>query len=133
MPLKKNTKDLEKVIHLKSHKTKSKQEDIKVSTTHSLFRRTKKWTSFRKMMLKENPYCALCGSKRATRTVHHIFDCKTEEEYENLSPDRFIILCSQCHNFLHWLGRKKDDTVAIRKMKMIAKKIGFGNDWIKFY
>lgn len=111
---------------------KSKKKEPAQTSQHALFRRTKKWLNFRKYMLKEHPYCAFCGSNRATRTVHHIYDCQTEEEYEDLSEDRFIILCSQCHNFLHWIGRKKSEAEGIIRVKQIAKDIGFGTDWIKF-
>ena len=103
------------------------------TSEHSKFRRTKKWISFRKQMLAENPCCAFCGSKRATRTVHHIYNCKTEEEYENLSEDRFIVLCSQCHNFLLGFGLKKSDNKAVLDMKRIAREIGFGDDWVISY
>ena len=100
---------------------------------HSKFRRTKRWTSFRKKMIAEHPCCAFCGSKRATRTVHHTHKCETQEEYEDLSEDRFIVLCSQCHNFLHWIGRKKSDSKAVLIIKTIAQEIGFGQDWIEYY
>ena len=83
-------------------------------------------------MLKKHPYCALCGSNRSVRTIHHIYRCETEEEYENLSENRFIVLCAQCHSFLHWVGRKKNETSAIKKIKDIARQIGFGTDWIKY-
>lgn len=103
------------------------------TSEHSKFRRTKEWISFRKQMLAAHPCCAFCGSKRATRTVHHIHNCKTEEEYEDLSEERFIVLCSQCHNFLHWIGRKKSGSKAVLEIKKIAKDIGFGEDWIILY
>lgn len=102
-------------------------------TEHQLFRRSKAWQNFRKEMLNTHPYCAFCHSNRATRTVHHIFNCQTEEEYEDLTPSRFIILCSHCHTYLHWIGRKKSDSTAVREIKKIALSIGFGEDWVKFY
>jgi len=101
------------------------------TSEHSSFRRTQKWKNFRKMMLQKYPCCKFCDSKKATRTVHHIYDCATQEEYEDLKENRFIVLCSQCHNYLHWIGRKKSSSKAVLKIKKIAQSIGFGNDWIK--
>lgn len=102
------------------------------TSEHARFRRTKKWTQFRKNMLEKYPSCAFCGSKRATKTVHHIYKCETQEEYENLTEDRFIVLCSQCHNFLHWIGRKKNESRYVSAIKQVISDIGFGNDWISF-
>ena len=99
---------------------------------HSKFRRTKEWKNFRKLMLKKYPCCKFCNSNRATRTVHHIFNCKSLEDYTDLSEERFIVLCSQCHNFLHWVCRKKNESKAINEIKKIAEEIGFGTDWIKY-
>lgn len=100
---------------------------------HSKFRRSKKWKTFHDYMIERHPYCAFCGSNKATRTVHHTHICQTEDEYEDLSEDRFIVLCSQCHSFLHWIGRKKSTSPYVLAIKNIALKIGFGSDWIKTY
>lgn len=103
------------------------------TSLHARFRRSKEWLSFRKEMLEKHPFCAFCGSKRATRTVHHVYLCETEEEYENLDESRFIVLCSQCHSYLHWIGRKKSSTPAVNAAKKSAEMAGFGGDWIKYY
>ena len=54
-----------------------------MTTEHQLFRRSKAWQNFRKEMLRTHPYCYFCHSNRSTRIVHHIFNCQTEEEYED--------------------------------------------------
>lgn len=127
------TSSKKKETKKEKHITTKKREILLKSSEHDRFRRSKVWKDFRKKMIKEHPCCAFCGSKRATRTVHHIYECQTKEEYENLDESRFIILCSQCHNFLHWIGRKKNETDAVLQIKLIAKDIGFGEDWIKFF
>lgn len=103
------------------------------TSAHAKFRRTKEWRTFHDRMLARHPYCAFCGSNKATRTVHHIYDCQTEAEYEDLTEGRFIVLCSQCHSFLHWIGRKKSCVPAVLAVKDAAVRIGFGKDWVKYY
>ena len=68
---------------------------------HEQFRLTPQWTIFRKWMLaSRNQTCDFCG-KRYTRTqyldVHH----KYATNYQDLTPDRFMLLCKTCHEFLH--------------------------------
>lgn len=68
---------------------------------HEAFRLTPKWMIFRKYMLSaRNQTCEFCG-KRYTKVqyldVHHMYSTN----YENLDPDRFMLLCKTCHQFLH--------------------------------
>ena len=73
----------------------------KLKKEHEAFRNTPRWFLFRKYMLSaRNQTCEFCG-KHYTRVqyldVHHKFITN----YENLDPDRFMLLCKTCHTFLH--------------------------------
>lgn len=63
------------------------------------FRTLKVWKKFRDKMIDDNnATCQLCntsyiGKRKKLLNVHHLF----EEEYDNLDPSKFIVLCSSCH------------------------------------
>ena len=72
------------------------------------FLRSKTWKDFRQSLLKERgAMCALCGQKYTgkyvkTLHVHHLFP----DDYTNLDPQRFTILCKPCHKYWHRILRR---------------------------
>jgi 5-methylcytosine-specific restriction endonuclease McrA len=62
---------------------------------HTKFRQSKKWKAFRTIMLVSNAFtCALCGTvKKKGLHVHHL----NTEDYENLNPADFKVVCPSCH------------------------------------
>lgn len=68
---------------------------------HAKFRETPQWLMFRKFMLSShNMTCDFCKTKykqAARLDVHHMFDTN----YQRLEADRFMVLCKQCHTFIH--------------------------------
>ena len=69
------------------------------STDKIKFRQTKKWKEFREKMIKEVNYtCQLCnttyvGKRKRLLNIHHL----DEENYDDLNPKKFRVLCSTCH------------------------------------
>jgi predicted HNH restriction endonuclease len=80
---------------------KRKEFFEKLKAEHEAFRLTPRWMLFRKYMLaSHNQTCDFCGkhySRVQYLDVHH----KYITDYENLDPDRFMLLCKTCHQFLH--------------------------------
>lgn len=78
---------------------------------HEAFRLTPQWLIFRKYMLAaRNQTCEFCGkhySRVQYLDVHH----KYSTNYQNLNPERFMLLCKTCHQFLH----KKEGTPLLGK------------------
>lgn len=79
---------------------------------HAKFRETPQWLMFRKFMLSShNMTCDFCKTpyKQAARLdVHHMYDTN----YQRLEADRFMVLCKQCHTFIH----SKDRSPAFKSL-----------------
>ena len=60
------------------------------------FRRTKEWKNFRKkLILERGQICQNCGKNTKLLHCHHADE--SVENYQNLNPDNFYLLCSLCH------------------------------------
>ena len=72
---------------------------------HDKFRTSKRWLDFRlNFIARHANTCEFCGkkyTKTACLNVHHKYYCTTQEEYENLEESRFMLLCRECHTFIH--------------------------------
>ena len=70
------------------------------SASKTKFRRTRAWIEFRIGLIEtRGKRCEMCGVvKRTARELdcHHLHP----EDYANLDPDRFKILCTGCHDFV---------------------------------
>jgi 5-methylcytosine-specific restriction endonuclease McrA len=72
------------------------------------FRRTKAWKDFRLSLIEKAQFsCQLCGthySGKAKRKlqVHHLYP----EDYTNLDPNRFRVLCSEDHKLVERIACK---------------------------
>jgi hypothetical protein len=65
---------------------------------HAKSLRSPKWSGVRRKHIKENPWCAACGSKRFPQ-VHHMLPFSDRPELE-LEPSNLITLCmsrNECH------------------------------------
>ena len=75
---------------------------------HTRFRATKAWKEFRKaLIIKRGPYCELCGTKYVGKRikqlqVHH----RDPENYFDLTPEKFALLDSSCHDLIERLATK---------------------------
>lgn len=67
------------------------------------FRTTKEWKEHREELIKENnEKCQCCGRKFPSKRLHcHHMDLDSAN-YKDLTKEKFKILCSPCHDFLHW-------------------------------
>lgn len=76
-----------------------KDKNLWTAKLKKRFRGTIAWKKFRERMIKESNYtCSLCnvsyvGKRKKLLNVHHLY----EEEYDNLIPENFVVLCSSCH------------------------------------
>jgi predicted HNH restriction endonuclease len=75
---------------------------------HMKFRTTKVWKDFReKLLLERGAECTMCGTKYSGKRirqlqVHH----RDPEHYEDLTPEKFCLLCSGCHRIVERLSKK---------------------------
>lgn len=72
--------------------------------SHSQFRGSKEWKSFRSCLLEDRGYrCELCGvMKKRGLQIHHLYP----NDYSNLEPNRFKVLCSSCHKETERLSKR---------------------------
>jgi len=79
-----------------------------VSKEKTKFRSSKEWKDFRRQLIKERgPQCELCGTKYSGKRlrmiqVHHL----DPDDYTNLNPDKFVLLCSGCHDLVERISKK---------------------------
>lgn len=72
------------------------------------YRARKEWKDFRDLMMANGDYtCQMCGCKyigkrRKRINVHHL----NEEDYTDLNPYMFVLLCQECHQKYHNLEKK---------------------------
>lgn len=72
------------------------------------FRSSREWKEFRQSLLEERGCsCELCGTRYSGKRkrylqVHHL----DPENYKDLSPDKFVLLCSSCHEMVERISKK---------------------------
>jgi len=72
------------------------------------FRTSKEWKKFRQRLLSERgPQCELCGTRYSGKRkrylqVHHL----DPDNYTDLNPDKFVLLCSSDHEMVERVSRK---------------------------
>lgn len=72
------------------------------------FRASKQWKEFRNSLLDERgSQCELCGTKysgrrKKTLQVHHL----DPDNYTDLNPDKFVLLCSSDHDLVERVAKK---------------------------
>lgn len=74
------------------------------SAEHTKFRSTSRWREFRSRLLEERGYrCACCGiKKKKGLQIHH----KDPDQYEDLTSEKFVILCSDCHGLVEKMAKR---------------------------
>ena len=91
---------------------------IKGNAEKEAFRRTKEWKDFSKNLREQIGVCECCGTKSKTLQVHHAFP----EDYKNLDPKNFWVLCRQCHSQVSRLEKIKPEN-----------RYKYNLDWVVFY
>lgn len=70
------------------------------------YRKSKEWVSFRKMLLEERGHvCECCGKRTKHLECHHI----DPENYTDLTPEKFALLCHSCHSCVSDIERIKPE------------------------
>lgn len=87
------------------------------------FRHTNTWINFRNSMVEShNCTCEKCNRRfpNEQMEVHHLIE---DEDYDNLDPSRFLVLCFSCHDKIHNYDEIREVTPIkkIKKIKPIKK------------
>lgn len=87
------------------------------------FRHTEEWINFRNFMVESHDCtCDKCHKKFKNEDMecHHLIE---NEDYDNLDPSRFLVLCKNCHDQIHnyFIGqnRTEESPKPIKKVKKI--------------
>ena len=92
-------------------------------------KRHKYWHKLRKLHLKKNPTCAMCGGTKKLQ-VHHIIPVHIMPSYE-MMPGNLITLCRakkygvDCHLFVGHGGDFKNRIVYPKELIQTIHKMGF--------
>ena len=87
----------------------------RTSELETLFMSRKVWKKFCEKIVSERKVCEIClkdltkkhkrgkkaGRYCVTPNVHHIYKNPTMGDYMNLDPKRFMLLCPNCHEWIH--------------------------------
>lgn len=88
------------------------------------FRARKIWKEFREaLILQRNKTCELCGKKKSSPRLldcHHVYP----DDYEDLKPEKFKILCTQCHDFVEYMGMRAGGKDPIPRLELFQKYLG---------
>ena len=85
------------------------------------FRKSKEWRIFRKQLLEERGYiCECCGRKTKHLDCHHM----SPENYNDLTPEKFALLCHSCHSCVSDVERIKPDNREKLRSKEYLKLFG---------
>lgn len=85
------------------------------------FRKSKEWRCFRKQLLEERGYvCECCGRKTKYLDCHH----KDPENYTDLTPEKFALLCKSCHSCVSDVERIKPENREKLRNKEYLKLFG---------
>ena len=101
----------------------NKGEKMKaLAAEHEKFRQTPQWIMFRKFMLSShNMTCDFCRQKYKQESrldVHHMFSTN----YTRLEAGRFMVLCKDCHMFIHRRSRApRFAGVLVDKVDLVVK------------
>ena len=82
--------------------------------------RSNRWSQIRKEFLKENPLCAVCGTRGkllSPNEVHHILPFHLNPALE-LSPKNFLTVCRHCHLYFAHLGSFKSYCIEIKELAL---------------
>lgn len=85
------------------------------------FRKTTTWIQFSHMMkINHGCRCEDCGRifKEDDLEVHHLIE---DEDYDNLDPSRFKVLCLTCHDKIHNLDKYQDKIRQVTPIKKVKK------------
>ena len=82
------------------------------------FRKSKEWRFFRKQLLEERGYvCECCGKKTKYLDCHHM----SPENYNDLTPEKFALLCHSCHSCVSDVERiKPENREKLRSKEYLA-------------
>lgn len=87
----------------------------RTASLEALFRSRAVWRKFCESIINERRVCEICfkdltkkhvrGKKKGrycvTPNVHHMHKNPTMADYMNLDPRRFMLLCPNCHDWVH--------------------------------
>lgn len=85
------------------------------------FRATKEWKEFRRQLISERgTYCECCKKKTKALQVHHMY----QNDYTNLSKDRFALVCALCHKCISDVEKIKPENRLKLRAEWYIKQYG---------
>lgn len=93
---------------------------------HNKFRTTKVWKEFRKKLIHDRgAECECCGTKYSGKRikqlqVHH----KDPANYMDLAPEKFVLLCSGCHDMIERMNKKLKGSKGVKNKEKWLALIG---------
>lgn len=57
------------------------------------------WTAFRRSILAKQNYCSACGIENVPFDLHE--DYKTDYNKKYAKIEKYVLLCKDCHSFIH--------------------------------
>lgn len=108
-------------IHDKKRHNRHSHLKKRISRKRGLTKYTHKYQRMRKQLIKEQPYCALCGTE-IRLTVHHVGG----------GCEHYTVLCDECHQaYERWNNIrkaklwKKQSTIGLSSWKNIMRRVQF--------
>ena len=91
----------------------------------SRFRQRKIWKDFRKQIIAERKCCQFCGSKYRMN-LHHMD--KNPDNYTNLNPNHFLLLCNSCHDYWETKWSIKDKSKFIQPLLDVVNQFTISSE-----
>ncbi len=80
------------------------------------FLKSKEWKAFRQEVITLNKSkCECCGVKTSKPNIHHMD--MNKEHYSDLRIENFKLLCKNCHDYVHYLERRKELPPNLKELK----------------
>lgn len=100
---------------------KYKRNYSKSQSAKTKFRRSAKWTKFRRHMKSKQKVCAVTGSPLGPTAALHHLDLR-EENYDKIDDEsKFIYLSHTAHETIHWLIGPKGNCDWRERIKNIVE------------
>ena len=126
-------------------KTEIDPNEKATSQLKTLFRGRKEWKEFcSKLRDERDNKCEICGKPltKVIGNVHHLHTCPTMADYMNLEPNRFLLVCTNCHDWCHsvcnsprfkmyGLANRKQPSAFYKSIKGITDIIDLNNKLVQ--
>lgn len=83
-------------------RAKKRFQNYKANPDHAAYWQSSKWKQISSRMLKEHPYCSICGRNDIRLNVHHHYPRGYDyfNDVDFYDEDRLMVVCTACHEQL---------------------------------